>query len=94
MADTIYIKIGQKIWVTQPSVALVSWERFMVRQCINSGTLQGTHYTNVYSSALSRYPKGNTMISKRVSSSLVENLGETDSIIEYAGAKKDLCGSR
>ena len=56
-----------------------------MRQCINSSTLQGTSlYDCLWAARCRRYPKGNTADSKVQ----VENLGETDFIIEYVQERK------
>ena len=67
----------------------------MVRQCINSGTLQGTSLYECYGQrAVGDILKVTQLIQKEYPAVQVENLGETDFIIEYVQErKKDLCGS-
>ena len=60
-----------------------------MRQCINSSTLQGTSlYDCSWAARCRRYPKGNTLIQKEYPTVQVENLGETDFIIEYVQERK------
>ena len=89
MADTIYIKIGQKIRVTQPSVSIGELGRFMVRQCINQAHCKALHYTTVYGQrAVGDILKVTQLIQKEYPAVQVENLGETDFIIEYVQERK------
>ena len=66
----------------------------MVRQCINSSTLQGTlHYTTVHGQrAVGDILKVTQLIQKEYPAVQVENLGETDFIIEYVQERKKTCG--
>lgn len=53
MADTIYIKIGQKIRVTQPSVSIGELGDLWCANASIQAHCKALHYTTVHGSALS-----------------------------------------
>ena len=95
LADTIYIKIGQKIRVTQPSVSIGELGDLWCANASIRHTAAVTSLSNVYGQrAVGDILKVTQLIQKEYPAVQVENLGETDFIIEYVQErKKDLCGS-
>ena len=89
MADTIYIKIGQKIRVTQPSVSIGELGDLWCANASIQAHCKALHYTNVYGQrAVGDILKVTQLIQKEYPAVQVENLGETDFIIEYVQERK------
>ena len=88
MADTIYIKIGQKIRVTQPSVSIGELGNLWCANASIQAHCKALHYTTVYGQrAVGDILKVTQLIQKEYPAVQVENLGETDFIIEYVEEK-------
>ena len=84
MADTIYIKIGQKIRVTQPSVSIGELGDLWCANASIQAHCKALHYTTVYGQrAVGDILNVTQLIQKEYPAVQVENLGETDFIIEY-----------
>lgn len=89
MADTIYIKIGQKIRVTQPSVSIGELGDLWCANASIQAHCKALHYTTVYGQrAVGDILKVTQLIQKEYPAVQVENLGETDFIIEYVQERK------
>ena len=82
MADTMYIKIGQKIRVTQPSVSIGELGDLW---CANA-SIQA--HCKALQRAVGDILKVTQLIQKEYPTVQVENLGETDFIIEYVQERK------
>ena len=89
MADTIYIKIGQKIRVTQPSVSIGELGDLWCANASIQAHCKALHYTTVHGQrAVGDILKVTQLIQKEYPAVQVENLGETDFIIEYVQERK------
>lgn len=89
MADTMYIKIGQKIRVTQPSVSIGELGDLWCANASIQAHCKALHYTTVYGQrAVGDILKVTQLIQKEYPTVQVENLGETDFIIEYVQERK------
>ena len=89
MADTIYIKIGQKIRVTQPSVSIGELGDLWCANASIQAHCKALHYTTVYGQrAVGDILNVTQLIQKEYPAVQVENLGETDFIIEYVQERK------
>ena len=89
LADTMYIKIGQKIRVTQPSVSIGELGDLWCANASIQAHCKALHYTNVYGQrAVGDILKVTQLIQKEYPAVQVENLGETDFIIEYVQERK------
>ena len=89
MADTIYIKIGQKIRVTQPSVSIGELGDLWCANASIQAHCKALHYTTVHGQrAVGDILNVTQLIQKEYPAVQVENLGETDFIIEYVQERK------
>lgn len=89
MADTMYIKIGQKIRVTQPSVSIGELGDLWCANASIQAHCKALHYTTVHGQrAVGDILKVTQLIQKEYPAVQVENLGETDFIIEYVQERK------
>ena len=95
MADTIYIKIGQKIRVTQPSVSIGELGDLWCANASIQAHCKALHYTTVHGQrALSEYPKCNTADSKSIRQFKLKILEKLILLLSMCRSeKKDLCGS-
>ena len=95
MADTIYIKIGQKIRVTQPSVSIGELGDLWCANASIQAHCKALHYTNVYGQrAVGDILKVTQLIQKEYPAVQVENLEKLILLLSMCRSeKKDLCGS-
>ena len=89
MSDTVYIKIGQKIRVTQPSVHIGELGDVWCANASIEARCKALHYTTIHGQrAVGNILEVTQIIQQEHPSVQVENLGETDFILEYIQAHK------
>ncbi len=89
MPDTVYIKIGQKIRVTQPSVSIGELGSLWCANASIEARCKALHYTTIHGQrAVGDILQVTQVILQKYPSVQVENLGEADFILEYAQAHK------
>ena len=89
MSDTVYIKIGQKIRVTQPSVHIGELGDVWCANASIEARCKALHYTTIHGQrAVGNILEVTQIIQQEHPSIQVENLGETDFILEYIQAHK------
>lgn len=89
MSDTVYIKIGQKIRVGQPSVCIGELGELWCANASAEARCKALHYTTVHGKrAIGDILQVTQIIQQEYPSIQVENLGETDFILEYVQEKK------
>jgi stage V sporulation protein AA len=89
MSDTVYIKIGQKIRVTQPSVSIGELGNLWCTNASVEARCKALHYTTIHGQrAIGDILAVTQTIQQEYPSIQVENLGETDFILEYIQAHK------
>lgn len=89
MPDTVYIKIGQKIRVTQPSVSIGELGNLWCANASIEARCKALHYTTIHGQrAVGDILQVTQVILREYPSVQVENLGDADFILEYARTHK------
>lgn len=89
MSDTVYIKIGQKIRVGQPSVHIGELGSVWCANPSVEARCKSLHYTTIHGQrAIGDVLEVAKAIQQEYPNVQVENLGETDFIVEYVKKQK------
>ena len=89
MSDTVYIKIGQTIRVTQPSIHIGELGEIWCANAPLEARCKALHYTTIHGQrAIGDILEVTQIIQQEYPSVQVENLGETDFILEYVQKRK------